>query len=116
MSKLKNNFNFSDLRLAGLHRKIPISQKTYCIKTPENILTKEHPIPKIKLLIYTSVHWLFVLLIIHSIQQGGMVQQSFAIDWSSTIPDDLVTIDLISPRGNISIDHWFYIMIINSNV
>ena len=44
------------------------------------------------------------------------MQQCLAIDWSSTTPDDLVTIDFISPRGDISIDHWLYIMIINSNV
>ena len=42
------------------------------------------------------------------------MQQCFAIDWSSTIPDDLVTIDLIS--GHISSDHWLFKMIINSNV
>ena len=38
------------------------------------------------------------------------MQQCFAIDWSSTIPDDLVTIDLDSPIGYISIDHWLYMI------
>ena len=82
----------------------------YCIKIPQNFLTKEHSIPKMELFIPLFVGALYCSSFTVSYQQGHKVQQCFAIDWSSTIPDDLVTIDLDSPIGYISIDHWLYMI------
>ena len=85
-------------------------QKNVLYKNTSKFLTKEHSIPKMELFIPLFVGALYCSSFTVSYQQGHKVQQCFAIDWSSTIPDDLVTIDLDSPIGYISIDHWLYMI------
>ena len=72
MSELKINFNFAD-RLAGLQRNIPISQAKKCIVFKNNILTKEHSIPKMKLFIPLFIGSLYGSLFTVSYQQGDKV-------------------------------------------
>ena len=74
MSELKINFNFADAGWLACNARFPFpNQKNVLYKNTQNILTKEHYIPKMKLFIPLFIGSLYCSSFTVSYQQGAAV-------------------------------------------